>query len=120
MKLAVIATLMLFCQAALAGASSYPPTNQDNTGIVRPEVATGYFAVANERYYPGKTGLLICPADANIDKLSCYRNVPVGDLQYRVNAWANIANTVPTGTQYVGFRVVSGPSGYRHLEVYYK
>lgn len=81
-------------------------TDEPQTGIVTPEVATGMRAYNTFNN------------DTNGNMVICYKADE--NRSGGCNSWRLIQSEVPKGRTYVGFRIVSGSYGYRQLEIYWK
>lgn len=110
-KTIIAATLTIFSSAVFAGAKP-GDVNDSNTGIVTPDVATGFIVFEHYTYRTDGV-MVVCKAPAERER--------GGKCEYQgKTAWTEIQNSVPANRKYVGFRVVSGAYGYRQIEVYFK
>lgn len=111
-KKLLFAVLMTVSLCAYAGKT--PVSTAESTGIVTPDIATGAFT----------TGLFAY--DSNGDILVCNEPAASWDWSNRTckvgktNAFRKLADSVPKGRVFVGFRMIN-MSGYgTKVEVYYK
>lgn len=107
----------LLCLFLLAGASTFsiagaaPPVYYDNNNsIITPDRATGVY-ITSHFAIDSNGNLLICPATAKYDwsDNTCL-------IGKNIVSWLNIANSVPKGKTFVGFRINSR----ENIEIYWK
>lgn len=107
--------LLLISGNAFAGATGGFTTN-DNSGIVTPDVATGYVAFGSDRIAYAPDGqMMFCQHhfETTMKRSSC-------EDDKGKNAWTYMKDSVPRGRNFIGFRAVSGSYGARLVELYYK
>lgn len=116
-KTTVFLALALLVASVSAFAGSTPKNEQEQTGIVTPEVATGMMRIY--RYtYDKDMNILVCPRgmeyehDFRTDVAKCQN-------EKRENQWRKMENYVPVGKKFVGFKSVSQGSSHA-LEIYWK
>lgn len=101
-SLALSLTLAL---SATQAASTGGYTTAD-AGIVTPDVATGMRVFTH--YNNDVNGSMVICAQSPERNGACE------------TGWKLLKDQVPGGRSYVGFRIVSGAYGHRHLELYWK
>ena len=103
MKHFILASLLIASNAYAGTTGGF--TTSDG-GIVTPNVARGMRAFDHYN------------SDTNGDMVVCfYDDYSRGECK---GGWKLAKNTVPAGTTYVGFRIVSRSYGYRQIEIYWK
>lgn len=114
-RLLVISTLVVALSTQIAAAGGAVTVTSTKADLVTPEIATGFFRTNKIAYESTNYSMLICPDDATFvekDK-SCFKG-------NRVIAWIPIAESVPKGRTFVGFKSLSVTSGNPVIEVYWK
>lgn len=113
-KIGAVIVLMLASVSAYAGSSSQQSSNEQNHGIVTPEVATSMWRTTRFVHDTKNMNILICQLKYEYT----YRNDTCEDKNKK-NAWVKMENAVPQGTKFVGFKSVSQGST-QYIEIYWK
>lgn len=104
---------VLLCSlSSLSLAASGGHSYQSDTGIITPDVATG-FKWFNNYNIDTNGDLVVCIHPTRFEDDGCA-------IIDKKHSWRRVADVVPKGRTYVGFRVVSRDYGHRQLEVYFK
>lgn len=106
-NLKIYATIaaLLVSSSAFAGATGGFTTA--DAGIVTPDVAVGMRSYEYFTFTENTGEMVVCDGD-NYSRGKCD------------GGWKTLQSVTPARRQVVGFRIVSGPYGYRRLEVYWK
>lgn len=111
----IISVLVVSLYFQVAEAGNPVAIINPKADLVTPEIATGFFRTNKIAYESTNYSMLICPEDAVFvekDK-SCFKG-------NRVIAWVPIAESVPKGRTFVGFKSLSVTTGNPVIEVYWK
>lgn len=90
---------------AMAGASSDSGNIQEQTGIVTPDIATGF---RQYEFFTNTTDgyMVVCDEPSRSGKCD--------------TGWKPVLSIVPTGRKFVGVKVVNAAGGYQRLQVWWK
>lgn len=112
-KIILVVAMMVASMSAYAGSSSNPQNEQENSGIVTPDVATGMLRIYSFNY-DESMNILVCidPYKYNYNNKSCVDN-------NGKNKWRYLSQVPPKNKKYVGFKSVS-QGGSHFIEVYWK
>lgn len=113
-KFGAMIVLMMASMSAYAGSSSQQSNNEDNHGIVTPDVATGMWRTTRIVHDSSNMNILVCQLKYEYT----YRSDTCEDKNKK-NAWAKMEHAVPQGTKFVGFKSISQGSTH-YIEIYWK
>ena len=107
MKKSIASFLLLVPIISWAGSATNSAPITDNSGIVTPDIATGFRQY--EHFNNDTNGnMVVCESK----KYSLGGKCDDG--------WKNVINMVPYGRKYVGFKIVNSMYGEQRLQVWWK
>lgn len=114
-KISVAFAFMVASMSAFAGSATL--SEQEQTGIITPDIATGVYRTYSYTY-DKDMNLLICPHGMDF-KINYKTNIPTCLDKNDKSQWKKMENYIPAGKKFVGFKSVSAGASHA-IEIYWK